>query len=272
MYLVVLYQLWCSYHIYVRKAIRFKILWHHNEPFDSSSGHSSCFFKGVRPSFNGLTCCPCLYRMLGFHHSYINILFPTRWSLYFLDVVAHVETGTYPFQVTLHDTHAMLLVVIRSHVLLFKSVIVQSYLQMQFSLMEKLHKQEFASLIANVPSDVMRTHLCSCAGPVVRAWLLTYLSTLSFCLSFAHFLIALCRYITSYNFTSFTMPVWSYHWWFRYSMLRCLCGSERTTTHHTFRNTITTITLKIRTHIQREVFHLSPPPHTKKNRYCHHHK
>ncbi len=44
--------------------------------------------------------------------------------LTFLDVVAHVETNTYPFQVALWDTHVMLQEVVRSHVLFFESLIV----------------------------------------------------------------------------------------------------------------------------------------------------
>jgi hypothetical protein len=47
-----------------------------------------------------------------------------------LNVVAHVETNTYPFQVTPHDIHALLPKVVRSHVLPFKSLVMQSYFQM----------------------------------------------------------------------------------------------------------------------------------------------
>ncbi len=49
----------------------------------------------------------------------------------------------------------MLLEVIRSHVLPFESLEVQSYPQMQFSLMEQLHKQKFTLLLIDVFSDVM---------------------------------------------------------------------------------------------------------------------
>jgi hypothetical protein len=79
-YLAALYQVWCLYHSFVRKAIRVKILWHHSGPFGSSSSHSSYFFRGVRPSFSGLTCCPHLFRMLGFDRSCISLLFPVGWS------------------------------------------------------------------------------------------------------------------------------------------------------------------------------------------------
>jgi hypothetical protein len=81
-YIATLYQVWCSYHSYVKKVIRVRILWHQNGPFNLSSGHSSCFFKGARPSFNGLTCYPCLFRMLSIDHSYISHSFPTWWSAY----------------------------------------------------------------------------------------------------------------------------------------------------------------------------------------------
>jgi hypothetical protein len=39
-------------------------------------------FQGARPSLNGPTCCPRLFRMLGFDHSYISLLFLIGWSLY----------------------------------------------------------------------------------------------------------------------------------------------------------------------------------------------
>jgi hypothetical protein len=190
-------------------------------------------------------------------------------------MVAHVKTSIYPFQVTLHDTHAMLPEVIRSHVFLFKSLIVQSYLQMQFSLMDKLHKQEFASLLTNIPSNVMQTHLCSCACLVARAWLLGFFSTLSLCLSSAHFLIALCIHFSISHPTilhlsqcqcDLTIDDLGIH------LLRCSCGNEHITTCHTLQNTITTITLETGTHIQKEVSHLFPPPHMKTSEYCHHHK
>jgi hypothetical protein len=57
--------------------------------------------------------------------------------------------------------------------------------------MDQLHKQEFTSLLANAPSNVVRAHLYSYVGLIARAWLLARLSTLSFHLSSTHFLIAL---------------------------------------------------------------------------------
>jgi hypothetical protein len=48
-----------------------------------------------------------------------------------LDVLAHVKIGTYPFPVALQNTRAMSPEVIRSHVLSFKSLVMQSYPQMQ---------------------------------------------------------------------------------------------------------------------------------------------
>jgi len=54
-----------------------------------------------------------------------------------LNVMAHVETGTYPFQVTLQNTRAMLPKVIQSR-FTFRKSNVQSYLQMQSSLMGQL--------------------------------------------------------------------------------------------------------------------------------------
>jgi hypothetical protein len=66
---------------------------------------------------------------------------------------------------------------------------------MQSSLMDQLHKQKFTSLLINVPSIVVQAHLHSCIGLATRAWLLVRLNTLSFCLSFVHFLITLCIHV-----------------------------------------------------------------------------
>jgi hypothetical protein len=57
-----------------------------------------------------------------------------------LEEMAHVKTGTYSFQVALWDTHVMLLEVVQSHVLPFKSLLVQSYLQMKSYLMDQVHE------------------------------------------------------------------------------------------------------------------------------------
>jgi hypothetical protein len=56
--------------------------------------------------------------------------------------------------------------------------------------MDQLHEQKFTSLLANAPSDVVEAHFCSYASPTTKAWLLVRPNTLSFCLPFAHFLIA----------------------------------------------------------------------------------
>jgi hypothetical protein len=87
--------------------------------------------------------------------------------------MAHVEIDTYLFQVAFRDIHVMLHEVVRSHVLLFKNLVVQSYFQMQSSLMDQLHKHEFTSLLVDVPSDVVRARLHSCVGLASRAWLLS---------------------------------------------------------------------------------------------------
>jgi hypothetical protein len=67
----------------------------------------------------------------------------------------------------------------------------QSYLQMQSSLMDQLHKQEFTLLLTDALLNVVRAHLHSYVGLAIKAWLLARLNTPSFCLSFIHFLIAL---------------------------------------------------------------------------------
>jgi hypothetical protein len=54
--------------------------------------------------------------------------------------VANVKIGIYSFQIVLHDTRALLLKIVRSHVLLFESLIVKSYPQMYSSLIDQLHE------------------------------------------------------------------------------------------------------------------------------------
>jgi hypothetical protein len=61
---------------------------------------------------------------------------------------------------------------------------------MKSSLMDQLHEQKNISLV-DVILDVVQTCLCSYVGPIIGAWLLTHLSTLSFCLSNAHFFTTL---------------------------------------------------------------------------------
>ncbi len=56
------------------------------------------------------------------------------------DAVANVKIGIYSFQIVLHDTRALLLKIVRSHVLLFESLIVKSYPQMYSSLIDQLHE------------------------------------------------------------------------------------------------------------------------------------
>jgi hypothetical protein len=63
---------------------------------------------------------------------------------------------------------------------------------MQYFLMDQLHKQKFTSLLVDFPLDVVRAHFRSCASPVAGAWLLAHMSTPSFRLPFAQFLITFC--------------------------------------------------------------------------------
>jgi len=153
----------------------------------------------------------------------------------------------------------MLFEVIQSHVLPFESFVVLYYLQMQSFFMDQLHEQKFNLFLTNVTSDVVWTHLRSCACPVVGAWLLVHPNTLSFHLSFAHFFITLCirfniPYPTILHFSrckcGHIIDDLGIH------LRHCSCESERITTHETFWNTIATIILESGTHVQKEVFHL----------------
>ncbi len=168
-YLATLHQVWCLYHSYVGKAIRFRILWHHNESFGWLFGHYFYFFKGVRPSLSGPTWCLYLPRMLGFDRCCINLSFLARWSPYsywcdgtciywYLPLLS--STMGYPCDITWG--HPITCIA-------FKSVMVQSYPQMQFFFMDQVHEQEFILLLTNVPSNVMWTRIHSYACPTTRA-------------------------------------------------------------------------------------------------------
>jgi hypothetical protein len=131
------------------------------------------------------------------------------------------------------------------------------YLQMWSSLMDQLHEQEFTSLILDVLLDVVCACLCSYTSLIVRAWLLACPSTPSFCLSSTHFLTTL------HISLSMPHPMVPHLSWCQCGhtiddlgihLLHCSCRSWCTTTHDTFQNTVTTIALKNRIHVQKEVF------------------
>jgi hypothetical protein len=77
----------------------------------------------------------------------------------------------------------------------FENLMVQSYSQLQVFYMDCLHEQKFASLLVDIPLDIMRAHLHSCAIPRAGVWLLTFLTTPTFHLSSTHFLTTLCTYL-----------------------------------------------------------------------------
>ncbi len=69
---------------------------------------------------------------------------------------------------------------------------VQTYPQLQTYLMDRLHKQKFASLLVDIPLDIMRAHFHSSASPKVGVWLSIILTTPTFHLFLTHFLKTLC--------------------------------------------------------------------------------
>ncbi len=123
------------------KVIKVRILWHHSAPFGSSSDHSSLVVRRATPAF--LRCWILIAPTLVFH-------FQQDDHLTLFDAVAYVEIGIYPFQFALCNIHALLPTVIQSHVLPFESLVMQSYLRMQYSLMDQLHKQKFILLLIDV--------------------------------------------------------------------------------------------------------------------------
>jgi hypothetical protein len=154
--------------------------------------------------------------------------------LILLDAMAHVKTDTYPFQIALRDTCAMLLKVVRSHVLPFENIMVQSYFQMKFSLKEQLHEQKFTLLLTNALLNILRTHFCSYVAPTIGAWLLVHPNTPSFHLSSTHFLTILCICLSIPHPTvphvsqckcGHTIDDLDIH------LLHCTCGNECIATH-----------------------------------------
>jgi hypothetical protein len=125
-------------------------------------------------------------------------------------------------------------------------------------LLDRLHEQEFASLLLDKFLDIMWAHLCSCANRRVNIWLLICPTTPAFCLTSIHFLTTLC---TCFGLPHLTITLFS----------QCQCGhsidnldihllqchfESEHTTHDTLWNIIATIVLKSGTHVQREVSHL----------------
>ncbi len=120
----------------------------------------------------------------------------------------------------------------------------------------------FILLVTNIPLNIMRTCLCSCASPTTGTWLLICPSTPSFCLSSTYLLIMLRIH------SNIPHPMATHLSWCQCGhtiddlsiyLLRCPCKSEHITTHDTLQDTIATITLESGTHVQKKVSH--PFPH-----------
>jgi hypothetical protein len=65
-------------------------------------------------------------------------------------------------------------------------------------------------------------------------------------------------FVTSYICTSFTLSMWTYHWWFGFHLFWCLCGSEHIVAHDTLQDIIVTSISESGTHLQWKVSHLFP--------------
>jgi hypothetical protein len=183
--------------------------------------------------------------------------------------MAHLEFDIYPFQVTPWSSHAILFKIIWSHVLPFKSPIVQSYSQMQFSLMDQLHEKKIPSLLANAPLGVTWTHLCYCVGPAIGAWLLACLNTPSFCLSSTHFFTTLHIHFDILHPMVIDLFVWSYHQWFVYSCAMLPMWMNTLQPMIRFKIPLQLLCWKMEFTTERD-FPAFPPPYTETNGYCHH--
>jgi len=264
MYFVMLYRVWCSYHNYVKKTMKVKILWHHKAPFGSSLGHSSYFFKRVRLSLNTLMCCPCLFRMLGFDRSCISLSFPTRWSPYFSWCSG-----------TCKDWYLSLLGCIMGYLC-----------NVTWSCLIKcLTFQKFSGAI-------LSSNAIFFDGPIT--WVGIYFAFTRCCFRCcANTFLLLCRsnnrgLVINSSYNPFILFIFcpffiTFHIHFgiphltilHFSrcqcghtiddlgihLLCCPCGSECITTHDMFRDTIAAIILESGIHVQRDISHLFPTTH-----------
>jgi hypothetical protein len=72
-----------------------------------------------------------------------------------LDAMLHAKINTFHFQLGMWDTQVLLPHVVCYHVSPFESLVVQSYLHLQTSLIDHIHEQKFATFIINVLLDAM---------------------------------------------------------------------------------------------------------------------
>jgi hypothetical protein len=93
----------------------------------------------------------------------------------------------------------------------------------------------------------------------------------SFLNSFLYDIMYLLWLVISYSCTFFTLSMWTYHWWFGYPfMSKVLVQKWTHYTFDTFRDTITTIALKIGTHIPNRGFPPFPLSHLTSSQYSYH--
>lgn len=187
----------------LEKLLGLRSFWYHSEPFGSLSSHYSCFFTGSRSSFNDLTCCPCLFKMLGFDCSCINLPFLAIWSPYsswysgtcknwYLSLPS--STMGYPCDVTWGYSITCLAfwksndAILSTNVIFFKGPTTRIGIYFLFNICFFRHCANMFLL---------------CVGPIPGAWLLVCFNTPSFRLSFTHLLITLC---ICFNIPQTTIP------------------------------------------------------------------
>jgi hypothetical protein len=105
----------------------------------------------------------------------------------------------------------------------------------------------------------MRTCFHSYVGPQIGVCLLASLTTFAFCLSLAHFLVALHTLLgLSHPIATHLSQCQCGHTIYDLGthLLRCPCKNERITNHNALWNIIVTIVLESETHVQREVSHI----------------
>jgi hypothetical protein len=155
----------------------------------------------------------------------------------------------------------------------WKCCTIQSYLHLHVIFMDHLHNQKFAKLLIDAPWNVKQAHLqlckfnyeCSVINSSYHTYILFVFNSLPYNVMYLPWLVI------SYSCTCFTLLMWTYHWWFGFPLMFEVHVQEWTHyTHDTFRDTVTTIALKIGTHIPNRSFPPFPLSHLTSSQYSYH--
>ncbi len=244
--------------ITLEKLIWCGIFWWFYWSLSSLLGHSSCFLGGVWLSFYSSNCCLYIPGMLGFAHSYTYHSFPIRWSPYSSkcnntcwDWHFYVPNNTtrcqspFPLGCLLScPTFWKLSGLILPLVVVFGES--PTWARVYFSFNKhsfKYHANTFPFMCMSKGRRFIINlfyHICISFIPSLLLYNTMYLSWLA----------------TSYSCPSFTMLMWSYHWWSKYPFTLVLLWKLTYNNPWYTLDTIAFIILESGAHVQREVSHL----------------